>query len=547
MSATDELRPWWERYPERLGWELANFADLGLSASSDRGRGGPWISTTVELSDRRQMVVTVTFPYEYPIEPPLVRVEPDLLGPPHEAGGLLCLFDNPANQWNRQRSAADLIAGRVTRLLEGLLVAGELPADLEEQIPELNFLRYTTDPGRVVLVPDPFWGELPEIAHSGSIVLMGDEDRRLLCFVEGFGPSADLAGRVGCEVGIELGRWIELPEPPPGYHTANEIFALARERCPELLDPVGVGTLGPSPPEWVAINFPGPGARAGEKRRRWGLIKLTGPQTVPPSAEAGWDVQALSFSERQLRTPELIGLERAKIALLGVGSLGSKVAIELAKAGCGKLVLVDPDTYDVNNAVRHELAPLHAGEGKATAMTRAVELTNPFCKAEPMAQTIGVGGPPVDFLRAIEGAALVIETTGARSTTRICERYCRIAGVPLLSASLTRGSRGGDMVLLDVEGCFDCFLLAQNAGEIPKPDAAEQDVVVPIGCADPAFSGAGFDASELSSVVARTAIRATGLTEYPALDHNWAVLNFAASPHWQQGTIKPDPRCRHER
>jgi hypothetical protein len=69
--------------------------------------------------------------------------------------------------------------------------------------------------------------------------------------------------------------------------------------------------------------------------------------------------------------------------------------------------------------------------------------------------------------------------------------------------------------------------------------------VLPVGCADPAFSGAGFDASELASAVARMAIRATALTQYPPLDHNWAVINFTEEPHWTQGTIEPNATCGH--
>jgi molybdopterin/thiamine biosynthesis adenylyltransferase len=256
--------------------------------------------------------------------------------------------------------------------------------------------------------------------------------------------------------------------------------------------------------------------------------------------------QALTPVERRLRLPELAGLGLVKVVLLGVGSLGSKVAIEMAKAGVGELVLIDPDRYDVNNAVRHELPTWLAGTHKTIGMALSCQHINPFCKVEWESRKIGVGQlSAVKFLRRLDGAHLVIETTGSRSVTRVAERYCRIAGVPLVTASLTRGSRGGDMVLVRSETCFDCFLLAQENGEIPKPEQGEQPLVLPVGCADPAFSGTGFDSSTLASDVARFAIRATGHTDYPALDHDWAVLNFVSEPRWQQGRLEPDPACGH--
>jgi hypothetical protein len=550
MSATDELRPWWERLPGRLRWELTNFADLGLTAHEEEGNtGAPRIRTVVELSNGRTVPILVGFPFEYPIKEPFVDVEPGLLGPPHEVGGRLCLFDNAPNQWNPDRSVAELIAGRVATLLESLLVAGELAPELEEQIPPVDYLQYATESGNVVLVPDPFWGELPNGFSDGTVALVGKGARRLLMYAEGFGFSENLMEASGCEENVALGRWVVLPGNRRGFHTPGEILNQARECCAGLFDPVSVGTLNVELPEWLAINFVGPGVQVGEERRRWGFIELSGAQTVPPEAVRGWEAQALRPGERQLRIPELLGLEMGKIALLGAGSLGSKVAIELAKAGCGSLVLVDNDVYDANNAVRHELAPIHAGEGKAAAMSEAVKLMNPFCRTEPLAIELGKSGqPPIEFLNAIQGAHLLVETTGARAVTRLCERYGKIAGVPLLSASLTRGSRGGDMVLLDAEHCFDCFLAAQRRGEIPAPQKGEQKTpIVPMGCSHPAFTGTGFDSSELASAVARMAIRATGLTSYPPLDHNWAVVNFVAEPHWRQGTFDADPCCGHLR
>jgi hypothetical protein len=549
MSATDELAPWWRRHPERLGWELANFADLGVEARAEQGAAGPVLRTTLVLSDGMDVALRVDFPFEYPIMAPSVHVHPGLLGPPHEAGGLLCLFDDPRNQWHPRRDVAELVDGRVRTLLEGLLVRGELPADLEEQIPEVDLLSYSFRDGGVVFVPDPFWEGLPAEPGSGAIIMLGDEGRRrFLCFAEGYGFSTDLGARIGCEKGLALGRWVALPGQPTGYRTTEALLELARAACPRLLEPVPFADWEPTPPRWIAVNFLGPGVRAGERARRWGFLELTGEEVVPPAVVSGWGAQPLTLGERALRTPDLVGLEGAKIVLVGAGSLGSKVAIELAKAGCGAIVLIDHDLYEAGNAVRHELPPIHAGEGKAEATAHVLELLNPFCTVTPLATQIGIGAPPSEVLEAIARADLVVETTGERALTRLCERWCRITAVPLLSASLTRGSRGGDMVLLRAEYCFDCFLLAQQAGEIPAPARGKESApVVPVGCGAPAFSGSGFDSSELASAVARMAVQATERTAYPALDYDWAVVDFLGQPRWNQGTLSVDPQCGHRR
>lgn len=46
-------------------------------------------------------------------------------------------------------------------------------------------------------------------------------------------------------------------------------------------------------------------------------------------------------------------LSKKKAAILGCGSVGSLVALELAKAGLGSFLLIDPDNFSVNNICRH--------------------------------------------------------------------------------------------------------------------------------------------------------------------------------------------------
>jgi molybdopterin/thiamine biosynthesis adenylyltransferase len=547
MSATDELRPWWERLPGRLDWELANLADLGLDSRRDERYTDPVIATALTLTDGRTVPIQVQFPSEYPILAPYVHVASGLLGPPHEVVGVLCLFDDPRNQWTPARSVAELINRRVRALLEGVLVTGELDPEAEEQIPSLRHLRYRAEPGKVVFVPDPYWAELPDGVVSGAIVLRGNGRRRFLCLAEGLGSADDRAVRVGCGKGYALGRWVALAGEPDGYLQPEQVLDLARKVYPHLFEPIVIDEDS-YPPRWIAVNFLGPGVRAGETGRRWGFIELTEPDTVPPAALRGWEVQPLTLAERALRTPELAGLEAAKVVLLGAGSLGSKVAVELAKASCGAIVLIDHDDYEAGNAVRHELAPLDAGVPKVEALARHLEQLGPFTRFTNFRFQLGQSPPSAEILDEIAGSDLVVETTGSRAVGRLCERYCRISGTPLLCASLTRGARGGDMVLLGPDKCLDCFLLAQQEERIPRPPRGEEEApVVPVGCGSAAFSGSGFDSSEFASAVARMAVRATGRTAYPPLDHDWAVLDFLGEHGRRQGTLAVDPACGHLR
>ena len=69
------------------------------------------------------------------------------------------------------------------------------------------------------------------------------------------------------------------------------------------------------------------------------------------------------------RTELLIGkegierLKKAKVAVFGVGGVGSYAVEALARAGVGHLILVDYDTYDITN-INRQLGALHSTIGK---------------------------------------------------------------------------------------------------------------------------------------------------------------------------------------
>jgi molybdopterin/thiamine biosynthesis adenylyltransferase len=94
------------------------------------------------------------------------------------------------------------------------------------------------------------------------------------------------------------------------------------------------------------------------------------------------DAQLLRYS-RQIFLPEIdeAGQERlaaARVIILGLGGLGSPVAMYLAGAGVGHLELADPDRVDVSNLHRQVL---HRTDGVGLAKTesarRALEALNP--------------------------------------------------------------------------------------------------------------------------------------------------------------------------
>ena len=89
------------------------------------------------------------------------------------------------------------------------------------------------------------------------------------------------------------------------------------------------------------------------------------------------------------RTELLIGkeavqkIENAKIAVFGIGGVGSFVVEGLARAGVGQLIIVDNDKYDITN-INRQLGAMHStiGKYKVDVIKERVLDINPNIKVE---------------------------------------------------------------------------------------------------------------------------------------------------------------------
>mgnify|MGYP004465474601 FL=1 len=75
-------------------------------------------------------------------------------------------------------------------------------------------------------------------------------------------------------------------------------------------------------------------------------------------------------------------LRNAKVAVAGLGGLGSNIAAMLARCGVGHLLLVDYDVVDVTNLNRQMYGISHIGKPKTQALTEILYQINPYLTYE---------------------------------------------------------------------------------------------------------------------------------------------------------------------
>ncbi len=95
------------------------------------------------------------------------------------------------------------------------------------------------------------------------------------------------------------------------------------------------------------------------------------------------------MSNQFTRTEALIGkqgiekLQKAKVAIFGIGGVGSYVVEALARAGIGKFILVDKDIVDITNLNRQIIATRKTiGRAKVEVAKERILEINPNAKVE---------------------------------------------------------------------------------------------------------------------------------------------------------------------
>ena len=73
----------------------------------------------------------------------------------------------------------------------------------------------------------------------------------------------------------------------------------------------------------------------------------------------------------------------ATVAICGLGGLGSNIAIALARAGVGRLILIDFDRVDITNLHRQQYKANQIGKYKVEALSENLKEIVPYIDIEP--------------------------------------------------------------------------------------------------------------------------------------------------------------------
>ena len=164
----------------------------------------------------------------------------------------------------------------------------------------------------------------------------------------------------------------------------------------------------------------------------------------------GWDIEA---QEK---------LKLANVLVVGCGGIGCLSAELLARAGVGKITLIDADVIETSNLQRQiAYTPADLGFYKAEILAKRLMQINPYI--EIVCLTTLLDAQNAGTLVAQQD--LVLDGCDNFSTRYLVNQYCRQLNVPLLSASAI-GFQGQMFMVEGDSACYEClFPKEQHANE----------------------------------------------------------------------------------
>lgn len=140
-------------------------------------------------------------------------------------------------------------------------------------------------------------------------------------------------------------------------------------------------------------------------------------------------------------------LNNSQVAVIGVGGVGGYVVEALARAGIGKLILVDGDKIELSNINRQVIATTKTvGKEKVLAWKDRISDINPDCEVKTYAEFYTKDNK-IDF----SGVDFVVDAIDSREDKVELIFDVQEKGIPMLSA-MGAGARveGCDFEIMDI-------------------------------------------------------------------------------------------------
>lgn len=156
-----------------------------------------------------------------------------------------------------------------------------------------------------------------------------------------------------------------------------------------------------------------------------------------------------------------------EIILIGLGSLGGSLAMNLAKTGFTTFTLIDPDLLDSNNIGRHILGIDASFNFKVSGIKNLILQTNPLAIVDEIPETIFYQGVIEKLILKIKNSdklQIIISTTGDDKANLFIDNFARSFNITGIFSFCSNNSEMGRIFRIwkNKQFCYTCFLLHEK-------------------------------------------------------------------------------------
>ena len=180
------------------------------------------------------------------------------------------------------------------------------------------------------------------------------------------------------------------------------------------------------------------------------------------------DDQLLRYS-RHILLPQIgiLGQEkltRSRVLIVGLGGLGSPVAMYLAASGIGELVICDNDNVDLTNLQRQTIHNTETiGISKVQSATKAIAKINPEINVVPIQEYVD----EKRLQKLVKEVDIVVDASDNFATRHTINQVCVTYKKPLVSGAAIRfnGQISVFNLTNNASPCYHCLFSKDGSNE----------------------------------------------------------------------------------
>ena len=151
-------------------------------------------------------------------------------------------------------------------------------------------------------------------------------------------------------------------------------------------------------------------------------------------------------------------LKKAKVCILGLGGLGSNVAVLLARSGIGYLKLVDFDIVEASNLNRQQYRISHIGIKKTEAIKTIIKEINPFVEVK----TLDIKVDRENILSVVGDVEIIVEAFDRAETKAMAIEELLINGNKMLVSASGMAGLGSANEIITRKVRDNFYLIGDN-------------------------------------------------------------------------------------